>query len=1051
MLAVNHQRHGLSGLLKARALPKQLLCAAFALSLAAGSLRAAVPRISTSSGSASFVAGDNVPSTPVTADPGVTVNNPSPFAIQSGAISITSNFHSGEDVLAFTNDGSTMGNIAGSYVSGAGALTLTSAGNSASNAQWQAAFRAVTYTDTAVTPNNATRTIGFNFTITVPFTTGTATRTVTVTDTEQTPIVTTTGGTTLNYVGSAATIDSGVTVSDGDNNTQTSGTVSITGGFVSGDILAFTNDGSTMGNIAGSYSSGTGVLTLTSSGAIATNAQWAAAFRAVTFSSTNSSSGNRTISFVVNDGTKTSPAATDTVSITGPIVTADSGSAAFVAGDNVTSTPVAVDGGITLLDGNSSIILSATVSITGNFQSGEDVLAFTNTSGTTYGNISASYTAGTGVLVLTSSGNTATLPQWQAALEAITYTDTAITPSTSTRTISFQVTDGNSNTNNTATRTVTVADTDQTPIATTTTGATNYVAGSSAAAIDSGVTVTDRDNTTFASATVSISIGFAGGDTLAFTNTSATTYGNISASYNSGTGVLTLTSSGATATLTQWTNALQAVTFSTGSSASPGSVTISFAVSDGIKTSAASTKKVNLASVSASYAAPAPDGYAASATGGTGSAVTVLTAADFRTQATSATPAVITVAGVIDLGSTPVNVASNKTIQGADADSSLIGNLTLGSGVSNVVIRGLNLTNPGTTIVGGAYTDGGDAFTLSGANTIFITHCTFFDTANHAIEIINGSDNITISWCEFYYTTNQTVHRYSLLIGQAGSESAVLHVTLHHNYWSTRVDQRMPLATFGYVHLYSNYFATSGNTSATVSSDQSQLLSELNVYDTVASPLTVQNVNTALPIGRSLALNNTYTATTGTAAYTGTDQVFTPTYSYEALPTSDVAAVISADAGNIAGAGYADPPAGSATITGPSSAVTGATAFTLTAVVPASFIPSTYQWRLNNLPISGATGSTYAVSSAQSTDAGIYTVAIDLVSSDQVVSKPFTVTITAPPSSSGSGSGSSDNFKANHSDGGAPSEWFYVALALLATLGRFRQRRNIRMPRRNTY
>ena len=88
---------------------------------------------------------------------------------------------------------------------------------------------------------------------------------------------------------------------------------------------------------------------------------------------------------------------------------------------------MAVDGGLTVTDSASPTLVSATVSITGNFQSGEDVLAFTN-NGSTMGNIVASYNAGTGVLTLTSSGGSATLAQWQAALRAVTYTDSAITP-----------------------------------------------------------------------------------------------------------------------------------------------------------------------------------------------------------------------------------------------------------------------------------------------------------------------------------------------------------------------------------------------------------------------------------------------------------------------------------------------------------------------------------------------------------------------------------------------------------------------------------------------
>ncbi len=668
------------------------------------------------------------------------------------------------------------------------------------------------------------------------------------------------------------------------------------------------------------------------------------------------------------------------------------------------------------------------------------MLAFSNTNSTFYGNIAASYDSSTGVLTLTSSGATATVAQWQAALRAVTYTDTALTPNNATRTLSFVVNDG-TNSSATATRTVTVTATDQTPITTTTSGITNYIAGTSATLIDSGVTVSDLDNATQSSATVSITSGFSSGDTLAFTNTSVSTYGNIVASYNSGTGVLTLTSSGATATKAQWASAFSAVVFSAGSSATSGVRTISFVVNDGTKNSTASTKKVSVASVSVSYPAPAPDGYAASATGGAGTgstSVTVLTAANFRTQATSSTPCVITVAGVIDLGATPVNVSANKTIQGSDANSALIGNLNLASGVSNVIIRGLNLTNPGTTIVSGAYTDGGDAITIAGASNIFITHCTFFDTANHAIEIMNGADNITVSWCEFYYTAGQTVHRYSLLIGAPGSETAPLHVSLHHNYWSTLVDQRMPIATFGFVHLYSNYFNASGNTSGTVSSDQAQLLSERNVYTGMASPLTRQNVNTSLAIGRILALGNTYTTTTGTAPYSGLDQVFTPTYSYEALPATDVAGVISTSAGNIAGAGYTDAAVGSAAITGPSAAVTPGTSFTLTAV-PASFTPSSYQWRLGNLDIAGATSSTYTVSNTQAANAGIYTVAIGLVSGDVVVSTPFTVTLGAPPNnapppgSGGSGPGLG---------GGAMSPWFLGILAMLYLLRKMQQRRS---------
>jgi hypothetical protein len=58
------------------------------------------------------------------------------------------------------------------------------------------------------------------------------------------------------------------------------------------------------------------MLTLTSAGASATVLQWQNAFSAVAFStSAGAAPGSRTISFVVNDGSKSSVAATDTVAV----------------------------------------------------------------------------------------------------------------------------------------------------------------------------------------------------------------------------------------------------------------------------------------------------------------------------------------------------------------------------------------------------------------------------------------------------------------------------------------------------------------------------------------------------------------------------------------------------------------------------------------------------------------------------------------------------------------------------------------------------------------
>jgi hypothetical protein len=200
-----------------------------------------------------------------------------------------------------------------------------------------------------------------------------------------------------------------------------------------------------------------------------------------------------------------------------------------------------------------------------------------------------------------------------------------------------------------------------------------------------------------------------------------------------------------------------------------------------------------------------------------------------------------------------------------------------------------------------------------------------------------------------------------------------------------------------------------------------QLLSERNVYVGVVTPLFPTFVTSPLATGHIFALGNVYTNTTGTAPYPGTDAVFTPPYSYEALPTSDVTAIVTANAGNDFGAGYTDAAVGSATITGPTSAVPATTAFTLTAI-PTGITASTYQWRLNNIAITGATSVTYTVASAQDANAGIYTVAIGLASGDMVVSSPLTITVTPAPIV---------DHKPGLHGGGALSEWCLGAFLVL--------------------
>ncbi|KZR98507.1 Uncharacterized protein APZ42_006038, partial [Daphnia magna] len=100
-------------------------------------------------------------------------------------------------------------------------------------------------------------------------------------------------------------------------------------------------------------------------------------------------------------------------------------------------------------------LTTATVSITGGFATGQDVLSFTTAGAATMGNIVGAYNDTTGVMTLTSAGGTATLAHWQAALRAVAYRNTSDNPSTAARTVSYTVNDGTVN-GNTVTSTINV-------------------------------------------------------------------------------------------------------------------------------------------------------------------------------------------------------------------------------------------------------------------------------------------------------------------------------------------------------------------------------------------------------------------------------------------------------------------------------------------------------------------------------------------------------------------------------------------------------------------
>src|SRR5260221_646020 len=179
---------------------------------------------------------------------------------------------------------------------------------------------------------------------------------------------------------------------------------------------------------------------------------------------------------------------------------------AFTEGNSAT----VVDAGLTVTDPDSTNLASATMSITGNFVTGEDVLGFTTQNG-----IAGSFNATTGFLALTGS---ATVAYYQAALRSVTYANASTNPSTSARTVSAIANDGTANWN-TATRAITVAAVNNPPVVAMTGSALAFTEGNSATVVYTDLTATDTYTTTLASALPIITANFVTGeDVLAFTN-----------------------------------------------------------------------------------------------------------------------------------------------------------------------------------------------------------------------------------------------------------------------------------------------------------------------------------------------------------------------------------------------------------------------------------------------------------------------------------------------------------------------------------------------------
>ena len=453
-------------------------------------------------------------------------------------VAITNNYQNGQDVLSFTNTSK----ITGAWNAANGTLTLSGT-DSISN--YRAALRSVLYHNTSATPNTAlTRTITFQ-TSAGATSSNTVSRDLTVRATTSPPTLTGLSPSGFYVQGTPSLqIATTIVVTEPDGLNIQSATVSFAN-WQNGDRLAFYNSYALQHTFTEDLVANTATLTITGSD---TAAHYQTTLQSLLFwnvAGQPNSAITRVATIMVSDQYH-SASATENLNVY-QYLSGLSGTANYLQGSApLTLAPnlvVTAPAGVTT-------ITSATVSFT-NWQ-GEDRLAFYNSLALQH-TFSQDLVAHTAVLTIT--GN-ATPAGYQTLLQSVTYQDVAGQPITSiARVATFAVNDG-TNTGS-ATQNVTVTATNQPPLVQVNSStALTYKVNSSPIAIMGMSLVSDPDSNNLTSLTVQITSGYQSGhDILSFVNQLG-----ITGSFNSTTGVLTLSG---TSYVGNYRQALRSVMYNT--------------------------------------------------------------------------------------------------------------------------------------------------------------------------------------------------------------------------------------------------------------------------------------------------------------------------------------------------------------------------------------------------------------------------------------------------------------------------------------------------------
>ncbi|MCX6871230.1 MAG: Ig-like domain-containing protein, partial [Verrucomicrobia bacterium] len=451
----------------------------------------------------------------------------------------------------------------GTWSGGAGANFVVTWNSSATAAIAERVIENLTYANSSQAPS-ATRTLTLALNDGDGGSTQNATITVTIIRDNDAPSLsaTTLGGTYVEQASAMTFVSGTIAVSDPDANADfyAGGAGSITvslDGYQSGDTLAVLHQGTgaaqigvsgsaiSYGNVAfASFTGGAAAnLVITFTSTTATPAAVQALIGQLRFSNlsnddptANGTDPSRVFTVTLNDGGNTkdggSSTASLTASVTGTItITAVNDVPVVAAGGTLAYTEngaaAAIRPTLTIADSDDTQIAGATVTISAGFTTG-DVLGFTDQNG-----ITGSYTTGSGVLTLT---GTTIVANYQTALQSVTYRSTSEDPTSSSasRTVTWSVTDANSDgaglASGTATTTINITAVNDTPTLATPTpiALTDTVADDSFSNSTGTLVGADRDSGT------TLSYGISGGTDSTLTVSKTGTYGTLTVTKASG-------------------------------------------------------------------------------------------------------------------------------------------------------------------------------------------------------------------------------------------------------------------------------------------------------------------------------------------------------------------------------------------------------------------------------------------------------------------------------------------------------------------------------------